>query len=134
VTGPIPIADIKASMVAAGIDPNDADAWITEVRFAVALLLRADVHWHGLHPFGGDPGYGDGGRRIRNVRALREKAGADNREPGNTDTYTFDATLSGNELSLRCVDSTEQGTAADKAKHRRYTIAFYRSAPFRRQH
>ena len=30
-TGPIPIADIKASMVAAGIAPGDADAWIAEV-------------------------------------------------------------------------------------------------------
>ena len=54
-------------------------------------------------------------------------------EPGNIDTYTFDATLTGDELSLRCVDSTEQGTPADKAKHRRYTIAFYCSAPFIRQ-
>ena len=54
-------------------------------------------------------------------------------EPGNVDTYTFDATLSGDELSLRCVDSTEQGTAEDKAMHRRFTIAFYCSAPFRRQ-
>ena len=54
-------------------------------------------------------------------------------EPGNVDTYTFDATLSGNELTLRCVDSTEQGTTEDKAMHRRFTIAFYCSAPFRRQ-
>ena len=54
-------------------------------------------------------------------------------EPGNVDTYTFDATLSGTELTLRCVDSTEQGTTEDKAMHRRFTIAFYCSAPFRRQ-
>ena len=53
-------------------------------------------------------------------------------EPGNIDTYTFDATQSGDELSLRCVDSTEQGTTEDKAKHGLFTIAFYCSAPFRR--
>ena len=54
-------------------------------------------------------------------------------EPGNVDTYTFEATLAGDELSLRWVDSTEQGTTEAKAKHRRYAIAFYSSAPFRRQ-
>ncbi len=53
-------------------------------------------------------------------------------EPGNVDTYTFEATLAGDKLSLRCIDSTEQGTTEDKAKHRRYTIAFYCTAPFRR--
>jgi len=53
-------------------------------------------------------------------------------EPGNIDTNTFEVILAGGELFLRCVDSTEHGTSEDKAKHRRYTIAFYCSAPFRR--
>lgn len=54
-------------------------------------------------------------------------------EPGNIDTYTFEATVSGEQLSLRWLGSTEEGTAPDKAKHRRYTIAFYCSAVFTRQ-
>jgi hypothetical protein len=51
----------------------------------------------------------------------------------NSDTYTLLATLADDELSLRWLSSTEQGTAQDQAKHRRYTMAFYCSAPFRRQ-
>ena len=50
-----------------------------------------------------------------------------------SDTYTLQTTLADDELSLRWVSSTEQGTPQDQAKHRRYTIAFYCSAPFRRQ-
>ena len=53
-------------------------------------------------------------------------------EPGNIDTYTLDATLSGDDLSLRWVASTEEGTAEAKETHRRFTIAFYCSAVFKR--
>ena len=44
-----------------------------------------------------------------------------------------EAIVAGDELSLRYVDSTGQGTADALAKHRRYTCAFYCSAPFKRQ-
>ena len=134
VAGPIPIADIKASMVAAGIDPNDADAWITEVgspsRYSFVLTFTGTAFTHSEETPDMAMEVGESGTFALSGKKLVLTIG----EPGNIDTYTFDATLSGNELSLRCVDSTEQGTAADKAKHRRYTIAFYCSAPFRRQH
>jgi hypothetical protein len=52
---------------------------------------------------------------------------------GNQDTYTFAAELDGDELTLKLIESTEQGTAEDKANHRRYTLAFYCSSPFKRQ-
>ena len=53
-------------------------------------------------------------------------------EPGNIDTYTLAASLSGEDLSLQWVASTEEGTAGDKETHRRFTIAFYCSAMFKR--
>jgi hypothetical protein len=132
-TGPIPIADIKASLVAAGIDPGDADAWIAEVgspssySFQLAFKGSAFTHSEGTPDMAMQ--VGEFGTLALSGSQLVLTIG----EPGNIDTYTFDATISGDELSLRCVDSTEQGTAEDKAKHRRYTIAFYCSAPFRRQ-
>jgi len=132
-TGPIPIADIKASMVAAGIDPSDADAWIAEVgsptRYSFLLAFTGTAFTHSEETPDMAMQVGESGTLALSGKQLVLTLG----EPGNVDTYTFDATLSGNELSLRCVDSTEQGTAEDKANHRRYTIAFYCSAPFRRQ-
>ena len=52
---------------------------------------------------------------------------------GSGDTYRLAADVSNDNLQLRFIDSTETGTDADKAKHARYTIAFYTSAPFVRQ-
>jgi hypothetical protein len=53
-------------------------------------------------------------------------------EPGNIDTYTFEWSLPGNDLSLRWVASTEEGTGENKETHKRFTIAFYCSAAFKR--
>jgi hypothetical protein len=132
-TGPIPIADIKASMVAAGIDPSDADAWIAEVgsptRYSFLLAFTGTAFTHSEETPDMAMQLGESGTFELSGKQLVLTPG----EPGNVDTYTFEATLSGDELSLRWVDSTEQGTAQDKAKHRRYTIAFYCSGPFRRQ-
>ena len=44
------------------------------------------------------------------------------------DTYRLAADMSNDRLQLRFIDSTEQGTAEDKAKHARYTIASIRVA------
>jgi hypothetical protein len=49
-------------------------------------------------------------------------------EPGNIDTYAFQTMLAVDDLSLRWVSSTEQGTAQDRETHHRYTIALYCSA------
>jgi hypothetical protein len=132
-TGPIPIADIKASMLAAGSVAGDVDGWIAEVgsptQFSFLLDFAGTAFTHSEETPDMAMQVGELGTFALSGKQLVLSPG----EPGNVDTYTFDATLSGNELTLRCVDSTEQGTTEDKAMHRRFTIAFYCSAPFRRQ-
>jgi hypothetical protein len=131
-TGPIPIADIKAAMLAAGIEAGDVDGWIAEVgsptRYSFLLDFARTTFTHSEETPDMAMQVGESGTFALSGKQLVLTLG----EPGNVDTYTFEATLAGDELSLRCVDSTEQGTTADKAKHRRYTIAFYCTAPFRR--
>ena len=132
-TGPIPIADIKASMLAAGVEAGDVDGWIAEAgsptEYSFLLDFAGTTFTHSEETSDMAMQVGELGTFALSGKQLVLSPG----EPGNVDTYTFDATLSGNELTLRCVDSTEQGTTEDKAKHRRYTIAFYCSAPFGRQ-
>ena len=132
-TGPIPIADIKASMLAAGIAAGDVDGWIAEVGSPSEYSFLLDFAGTGFTHSEETPDMamqvGELGTFTLSGKQLVLALG----EPGNVDTYTFEATLAGDELSLRCIDATEQGTTEDKAKHRRYTIAFYCSAPFRRQ-
>jgi hypothetical protein len=131
-TGPIPIADIKAAMLAAGIEAGDVDGWIAEVgsptRYSFLLDFARTTFTHSEETPDMAMQVGESGTFALSGKQLVLTLG----EPGNVDTYTFEATLAGDELSLRWVNSTEQGTTADKAKHRRYTIAFYCTAPFRR--
>ena len=54
-------------------------------------------------------------------------------QAGNRDTYTFAVNATSDELTLKYVESTEEGTAEDKANHRRYTLAFYCSSTFKRR-
>lgn len=132
-TGPIPIADIKASMLAAGIEAGDVDGWIVEVgsptRYSFLLDFAGTAFTHSEETPDMAMQVGESGTFALSGKQLVLTLG----EPGNVDTYTFEATLAGDELSLRWVDSTEQGTTEAKANHRRYTIAFYSGAPFRRQ-
>jgi hypothetical protein len=132
-TGAIAIADIKVSMLAAGIESGDVDGWIAEVgsptQYSFLLEFAGTSFTHSEETPDMAMQVGELGTFTLSGKQLVLTLG----EPGNVDTYTFDATLAGDELSLRCVDSTEQGTTEDKAKHRRYTIAFYCSVPFRRQ-
>ncbi len=132
-TGPIPIAEIKASMLAAGIEPGDVDGWMSDVgspaQYSFLLDFAGTAFTHSEETPDMAMQVGELGTFVLSGNQLVLMPG----EAGNVDTYTFDVTLSGNELSLRCVDSTEQGTTEDKAMHRRFTIAFYCSAPFRRQ-
>jgi hypothetical protein len=120
-------------MIAAGIDPSDADAWIAEVgsptHYSFVLAFRGASFTHSEETPDMAMQVGESGTYVFSGKRLVLTLG----DAGNVDTYTFDATLSGNELSLRWLDSTEQGTAEDKAKHRQYTIAFYCSARFSRQ-
>jgi hypothetical protein len=132
-TGPVSIDAIKSSMIAAGISPEDVDAWVAEVgmptQFSYLLAFAGNAFTHSEETPDMAMQVGELGTFELSGTQLVLSPG----EAGNIDTYTFEATVAGDELSLRCVDSTEQGTPEAKATHRRYTIAFYCSAPFKRQ-
>ena len=120
-------------MIAAGISPEDVDAWVAEVgtptQFSYLLAFAGHAFTHSEETPDMAMQVGELGKFELSGTQLVLSPG----EPGNIDTYTFEMTVAGDELSLRCVDSTEQGTPEAKATHRRFTIAFYCSAPFRRQ-
>jgi len=131
-TGPIPIADIRAAMIAAGITAGEVDAWVTDVgspsRYSFVLEFTGQTFTHSEETPDMPMQVGESGTFTLSGTKLGLTIG----EPGNIDTYTLDASLSGDDLSLRWVASTEEGTAGDKATHRRFTIAFYCSAGFKR--
>ena len=117
-------------MVAAGISPDDVDAWVAEVgtptQFSYLLAFAGNAFTHSEETPDMAMQVGELGTFELSGTQLVLSPG----EPGNIDTYTFEATVAGDALSLRCVDSTEQGTPEAKATHRRFTIAFYCSATF----
>ena len=131
-TGPIPIVDIKAAMIAAGITAADVDAWVTEVgspsRFSFVLEFAGETFTHSSETPDVPMQVDELGTFTLSGRELVLTPG----ELGNIDTYTLDASLSGDDLSLRWVASTEEGTAEAKETHRRFTVAFYCSAVFKR--
>ena len=131
-TGPIPIADIKAAMIAAGISAAEVDAWVIDVgspsQYSFVLEFTGQTFTHSEETPDMPMQVGESGTFTLSGTELFLTIG----EPGNIDTYAFDASLSGDDLSLRWVASTEEGTAGDKATHRRFTIAFYCSAGFKR--
>jgi hypothetical protein len=132
-TGSIPIGDIKTSMVAAGVKASDVDAWVVEVgspaSYSFLLNFTGADFTHSEAAPDMAMQVGESGTFTFSGTQLLLTIG----EPGNIDTYTFEATLSGDKLSLRWLGSTEEGTAQDKEHHRRFTIAFYCSAVFMRQ-
>jgi hypothetical protein len=131
-TGPVPIADIKAAMIAAGITAADVDTWVTEVgtprQYSFVLEFTGQNFTHSGETPDSPMEVDELGTFTLSGTELILKPG----EPGNIDTYTLEASLSGDELSLRWVASTEEGTAEAKETHKRFTIAFYCSAVFRR--
>ena len=120
-------------MVAAGITADDVTAWIAEVgsptSYSFSLHFTENAFTHSQETPNMPMQVDESGRYALDGTTLVLTIG----DAGNIDTYTFETTLTGDALSLALVDSTEQGTEDDKAHHRRYTIAFYCSAPFRRQ-
>jgi hypothetical protein len=131
-TGPIPIADVKAAMIAAGIAAADVDAWVTEVgspsQFSFVLEFTGQTFTHSSETPEAPMEVDELGTFTLAGTELVLKPG----EPGNIDTYSFEWSLSGNDLSLRWISSTEEGTAEAKETHKRFTIAFYCSAVFKR--
>ena len=117
-------------MVAAGIDPRDADSWVAEVgspptRYTFQLDFTGTAFSHSEETPDMAMQVGESGTFTLSGNELVLTNASD--------TYTLRTTFADDELSLRWVSSTEHGTAQDKEKHHRYTIAFYCSAPFRRQ-
>jgi hypothetical protein len=131
-TGPIPIADIKAAMIAAGITATAVDAWVIEVgspsQYSFVLEFMGQTFTHSEETLDMPMDVGESGRFSLSGTELVLTPG----ELGNIDTYTLDASLSADDLSLRWVASTEEGTAEAKETHKRFTIAFYCSAVFKR--
>lgn len=131
-TGPISIADIKAAMIAAGITAADADVWVTDVgspsQYSFLLEFTGDTFIHSGETPDMPMEVDESGSFALSGTELVLTPG----EPGNIDTYTLAASLSGDDLSLRWVASTEQGTPEAKETHKRFTIAFYCSATFSR--
>jgi 1-aminocyclopropane-1-carboxylate deaminase len=132
-TAPTPIADIKASMIAAGIAAADVDAWVIQVgspsQFSFVLEFTGNAFRHSEETPDMPMQVGESGTFTLSETQLVLTIG----EPGNIDTYTLAPSLSlGDDLSLEWVASTEEGTAGDKETHRRFTIAFYCSAVFKR--
>ena len=131
-TGPIPIADIKAAMIAAGINAADVDAWVAKVgsptEYSFVLEFTGRTFTHSEETPDMPMQVGESGTFALSGTELDLRIG----EPGNIDTYTLQASLSGDDLRLRWEASTEEGTAGDKETHRTFTIAFYCSAVFKR--
>jgi len=119
-------------MIAAGIAAADVDAWVIEVgspsQFSFVLEFTENTFIHSEETPDMPMEVGESGTFALSGTQLVLTPG----EPGNIDTYTLDASLSGDDLSLRWVASTEEGTAEAKETHRRFTIAFYCGARFKR--
>lgn len=133
VTGPIPIADIKAFLVKKGVAPRDVARWVKDTgspkQFAFELNFEDNYFTHseetpqmamqvgesGTFTYTGD-------RLVLSVDGM-----------GTGDSYTLGVTMAEEELTLRYIDSTENGTAEDKENHRRFLLAFYCAKAFVRR-
>ena len=130
-TGPVSIEDIRAAMLAAGLEDEAVEGWIDdqgspseftfEMRFDSPNFTHSEANPHMPMQVGESGTYElvDGQLRLSIA--------------GLGDGYVFDAALSEDTLSLELVDVLETGTVEDRAVHRLFTVAFYASAPFVRQ-
>jgi hypothetical protein len=130
-TGPIPMAQIKQTLLQAGVTSELADQWIAEVGSPPEYTFELEFHGQDFNHYETTPqmarNLGESGTYVYADDQLRLDIVSEG------DTYRLAADLSGDHLQLRFLDSTERGTAEDKAKHGRYTIAFYTSGEFVRQ-
>ena len=120
-------------MKGAGISAGDVDAWWAEVGspawFSFELVFESNNFRHLEQTPDMPMQVGESGTFTVNGDRLLLVVG----EPGNIDTYTLGLNLTGNSLSLTWLASTEEGPIGGKELHRRFTIAFYCSAPFLRE-
>ena len=130
-TGPVPIEDIRAAMLTAGLDEEAVEGWIEdqrspskitfELRFASPDFSHSRVDAH--FPLAVD----ESGTYVLAEGRLHLSL------PDLGDAYVFDAALSDDTLSLTLVGQNETGTVEERETHRLYTIALYASAPFVRR-
>ena len=130
-TGPVPIEDIRAAMLAAELDEHAVDGWIKDQRSPPEITFelqfdssdfshsREDVHFPLAVDESGTYAFADGQLRLS--------------LPDLGDAYVFDATLSNDTLSLELVHQKETGTSENLKTHLLYTTALYTSAPFVRE-
>jgi hypothetical protein len=132
-TGAISIDQIKATLLEAGATSDVVDDWVAEVGAPTEYTFELEFHDEDFRHYESTPqmprNLGESGTYVYGDGQLQLDIAAQ----GEGDTYRMAADLSGDRLQLRFLDSTERGTAEDKAKHALYTIAFYTSAPFVRQ-
>ena len=130
-TGPVPIEDIRAAMLAAGLGEKAVNGWIEDQRSppTISFELRFD-----------SPNFSHSREDVHFPRAVDESGTYEFAEgqlrlslPDLGDAYVFDVTLSDDTLSLELVGQKETGTSENLETHLLYTTALYASAPFVRQ-
>jgi hypothetical protein len=132
-TGPVPIDQVKAAMLQAGLSQQLVDDWVLEVGSPTEYTFTLELHQNEFSHSEATPGteqhVSESGTFVYNAdHHLLDLSIA-----GQGDTYQFSTIASCcDELKLLFMDSTDDGTAEDKAMHARYAIAFYTSASFHR--
>jgi hypothetical protein len=118
-------------MLHAGITSDLVDEWVAEVGAPSEYTFELEFAGQDFNHYETTPqmarNLGESGTYVYGDGQLRLDIVSEG------DTYRLAAELSGDRLQLRFLDSTERGTAEDKAKHARYTVAFYTSGQFTRQ-
>jgi TRAP-type C4-dicarboxylate transport system substrate-binding protein len=130
-TGVIPIDQIEATLLRAGIPRDAVDEWSAEVGAPTEFTFELEFQGQDFRHYVSTP------QMARSVAESGTYAYGDDQlklivhQEG--DSYRMAAELSDDHLQLRFLDFTEHGTPEDKAKHAVYTIALYTSGPFLRQ-
>jgi hypothetical protein len=118
-------------MLQAGVTEELVDEWVLEVGSPTEFTFDLEFNGATFDHFQATP---ESPRQVdESGRFIYADGHLDLDIVDEGDTYQFTADESNDQLQLRFIDSTERGTAEDKAKHARFTIAFYTSAPFVRQ-
>ena len=132
-TGAIPIEEIRATMLQAGVTAELVDEWVREVgspsEYTFSLEFNGDEFSHSAMTPQQTRQVDESGTFVFDT--VRSRLHLSVADQGNTYVFTALRTCC-DDLHLRFVDPTESGTAADPAEHAR-TIALYTSAPFHRR-
>jgi hypothetical protein len=132
-TGPVPIDQVKAAMLRAGLTQDLVDEWVLEVGSPTEYSFTLDLHQGEFSHSESTPDTEQNVTESGTFVYAADHHRLDLSIAGQGDTYEFSTITSCCDgLQLVFVDSTDDGTAEDKAMHARYAIAFYTSAKFNR--